>query len=302
MSNVLPLLVLSAVLLCCSGILVFTLGRRMDRVVPVSRRLDQKMDRRHLAQKKAEGFSVLKWGLQLSQRAGLELHPMHLVLAVAFFILVSGGAFISKGGLGLLISVITFAIAVYILILWRSAATQRKLLQQLPGFIDQIIRIMAIGRSFDSALLQAIQDSPPPLSKALESVVIENTFGGDLVESLTDTANIYRINELQMITLALKINQRYGGSIKAMLESIITLIRQREQAERELQAMTGETRVSAWLLGCMPIAIVGYMMVANPAYIGYLLSDPNGDAIIYTALGLQVTGGLILWHMLRSVR
>lgn len=274
----------------------------MDRTVPVSRRLDEKLERRHINHKKNSRFSLLKWGLQLSQRAGFELRPIHLILFVLFFILISIGAFLFNGSIGLLIAILSFSVALYILILWRSAATHRTLLKQLPGFIDQIIRIMAVGRSFDSALLQAIEDSPAPLSKALESVAIENTLGGDLVESLTETAEIYRMNELYMITLALKINQRYGGSIKAMLESIITLIRQREQAERELQALTGETRLSAWLLGTMPLAVAGYMMMVNPTYIGYLINDPHGDVIIYTAVGLQIAGGLILWHMLRSVR
>lgn len=302
MSNVLISLILAAMLMAGSALLIFALGRRKDLVVPVSRRLDQEMQRIRGQRKQANRFSLLKWSLQLSQRAGFELRPVHLTLFLGIFFLISYAAFIFEGGIGVLISILSVATAVYILILWRSARTHRILLQQLPGFIDQIIRIMAVGRSFDSALLQAIQDSPAPLSNALESVAIEHRLGGDLVESLSETAEIYRMDELYMITLALKINQRYGGSIKAMLESIITLIRQRDQAEKELKALTGETRISAWLLGTMPISIVGYMMIVNPTYIGYLLNDPNGDAIIYTALGLQITGGLLLWRMLRSVR
>ncbi len=161
---------------------------------------------------------------------------------------------------------------------------------------------MGIGRSFDSALLQAIEDSPPPLSQALESVRIESALGGDLVDSLRDAAQLYRMKELQLLTLALRINQRYGGSIRAMLEDIIALIRRREQADRELRALTGETRLSAWVLGALPLAMAGYMMITNPSYIGFLLDDPNGMTIIYTAVGLQVAGVFLLWRMMRSVR
>lgn len=302
MSKALLLIVLAAGFMGCSAILLWLLGRQKDRQITVARRFDQKLERRRANTQKRYNFKPLSWGYRLLQRTGLEWRPLYLMIALVIFSLVCGIAFLLKGNTGLLIAILAFALGSYVFILWRAAATHRMLLKQLPGFIDYIIRIMAIGRSFDSALLNAIDDSLPPLSKAMASVKLENSLGGDLVESLQETAEIYRMQELHLITLALRINQRYGGSIKAMLENIITMIRQREQAERELSALTGETRLSAWMLGTMPVAMAGYMMITNPTYIGYLLNDPHGMEIIYTALGLQTVGGLLLWRMMRSIR
>lgn len=302
MSSALLLVILSALFMLGAAIIMLLLGQRMDRTHLVTRRFDQKLERRRTIVQKSNRFTPLQWGYQLLQRAGLERRPSYLLVAVGMFTLVCGIAFLVKGSSGLLIAMPVIALGSYLFVLWRAAATHQKLLRQLPGFIDHIIRIMAIGRSFDSALLQAIEDSPAPLTEALNSVRISNSFGGDLVEALQDAAEIYRMQELHLITLALRINQRYGGSIKAMLENIITLIRQREQAERELRALTGETRLSAWMLGTMPLAMAGYMMITNPGYIGYLLQDPHGPQIIYTALGLQTLGALILWRMMRSIR
>ncbi len=302
MSKTLFLLILAAVFMSCGAFLMFRLGSRMEQQITVTRRFDEKLERRRANTQKRYGFAPLQWGYKLVQRAGLERRPTYLLLSVVIFSLVCAIAYLLKGITGLLIAILMFALGSYVFVLWRAAATHQMLLRQLPGFIDHLIRIMAVGRSFDSALLQAIEDSPPPLSKAMESVKIESSLGGDLVESLQEVAEIYRMQELHLITLALRINQRYGGSIKAMLENIITLIRQREQAERELSALTGETRLSAWLLGTMPVAMAAYMMIANPTYIGYLLADPHGMEIIYTALGLQVAGARILWRLMRSIR
>lgn len=303
MSNPLSLFALAAAMMFGTAIVLFLLGFRLDKTVPVARRFDRKLER--LQQEKTSAtsrFSPMQWGLRMARRAGLELRPGHLTLLMLAFGLLCGIAYSIRGGQGLLAAALAFAIVIYLVTLWRSAATRKRLVQQLPTFLDQIIRTMTVGRSFDSALLQAIHDSPPPLSRALANVEVENALGGDLVASLTDAAQLYRLHELQMITLSLKINQRFGGSIKAMLESIITLIRQRELAERELRALTGETRVSAWVLGIMPSAVAGYMMLQNPGYFDALMKDPNGDAIIYTSLGLQLAGGLIIWRMLRSIQ
>lgn len=285
-----------------AAVLIWLLSRRVDQQTAVTRRLDQKIERRHPGKAKSHRFSVLEWLNQHLQRTGLKGKALQLWIAMSISALICASAMLIKGLNGLLIALAVITAGNYGFLAWRAAATHQRLLQQLPGFIDHIIRIMAVGRSFDSALLQAIHEAPAPLSEALASIVIENSLGGDLVESLKDVAQIYRIKELHLITLALHINQRYGGSIKAMLENIITLIRQREQAQRELRALTGETRLSAWMLGTLPIAMAGYMMITNPTYIGYLLADPHGMEIIYTALGLQTAGALILWRMMRSLR
>jgi len=86
-----------------------------------------------------------------------------------------------------------------------------------------------------------------------------------------------------------------------MLESVVKMIRQQELARRELAAMTGETRISAWVLGITPIAIASYIMVMNPNYLNILLQDPSGRTMMVTALGLQGIGTFILWRMMRSV-
>jgi tight adherence protein B len=79
------------------------------------------------------------------------------------------------------------------------------------------------------------------------------------------------------------------------------MVRQQELARRELAAMTGETRISAWVLGMTPIAIAVYIMIMNPNYLNMLLEDAAGQTMMITALVLQGLGGFILWRMLRSV-
>jgi tight adherence protein B len=283
------------------SILLLVLGRRQAEREEVIRRLDEEgLSDRESARRRYPFW--LRWIYHNLQRAGIVNRPVHLVLVAMIWLLVAVAAMLLKGVIGLLTALVLLAAGFYLFVIWRIARHTKMLRQQLPAFIDQIIRTLSVGRSFDNALLQAIETSPPPLSEALKGVAVENSLGGDLTQALGEAAKIYGMKELHLLTLALRINQRYGGSIKAMLENIITLIRQREQAERELRALTGETRLSAWVLGAMPSAMAGYMMIVNPSYLGYLLKDPDGPAIIYTALGLQATGVLILWRMMRAIR
>ncbi len=300
-------LLLAAIAIMMAGafLLLVSLRRAQDQKESVGRRLDEAFRREHDAPEKRHSV-VPRWIYQILQRSGMVQHPAQLMMLVVgvgvAFVPVYAFAYSFKGMLGLLAALGVYAMSIYLVILWRTAVTYRAMLEQLPGFVDQIIRTMGIGHSFDSALLQTIEGSPAPLAEALEGVKIETSLGGDMVEALSDTARLYQLTELHLLTLALRINQRYGGSIKSMLESIIVMIRQREQAERELSALTGETRLSAWVLGSLPLAMAGYMMIMNPTYVHYLLDDPSGPKIIGMAFGLQVVGALLLWRMMRSIQ
>ena len=86
-----------------------------------------------------------------------------------------------------------------------------------------------------------------------------------------------------------------------MLENLIKLIREREQGARQLSAMTGETRLTAVVLGLLPVGMVGFFLVTNPGYLLHMWNDASGRRMLLMAFGLQVFGCLALWRMLRSV-
>jgi tight adherence protein B len=85
------------------------------------------------------------------------------------------------------------------------------------------------------------------------------------------------------------------------LENLIKMIREREQAARQLRALTGETRVTAYVLTALPISMVGYFLAVNPAYLMTMWNDGTGRILLFVALVMQVMGCFTLWRMLRSV-
>ena len=104
-----------------------------------------------------------------------------------------------------------------------------------------------------------------------------------------------------MFALGLKVNHRYGGNASELLENLIVLIREREQGARKLRAMTGETRMTAVVLGLLPVFVVGFFMVTNPNYMLKMWEDGGGQQMLLTALAMQVIGSVALWRMVRSV-
>ena len=74
-----------------------------------------------------------------------------------------------------------------------------------------------------------------------------------------------------------------------------------DQIQRELASLTGETRLSAWVLTLLPSGIAAYMVAVNPDYIMSMWNDDGGRMALLTALGFQLVGAFILWRMVKSV-
>jgi tight adherence protein B len=139
------------------------------------------------------------------------------------------------------------------------------------------------------------------LRYVLDRVTRASDLGADMVETLGEASRLHKLRELNLIALAMRISNNYGSSPRDMLGSVVKMVRQQEQARAELASMTGETKMSAWVLGLTPLAIAGYIMVVNPNYLDVLLEDESGKHLIITAVSMQAFGAFIIWRMLRSV-
>lgn len=240
--------------------------------------------------------------VRLSIYAGFEMKSTHFVVIPTLFLGFGLLGWFAYGWSG---AILFFGGALfvfgYLLPYNRLRRRQALVISQVPMFIDQVLRSLSTGRSLESSIRFATEESSSPLRHVLDRVIRATDLGADMVETLSDAASLHGLRELNLIALAMRISNNYGSSPKEMLESIVQMVRQQELARRELGAMTGETRISAWVLGLTPVAIAAYIMIVNPGYMNMMLEDDSGKTMLIAALCLQGFGGFILWRMLKSV-
>ena len=172
---------------------------------------------------------------------------------------------------------------------------------QLPLFIDQLIRSLATGKSIESAFRLVTNNTPAPLGDIFRRVINTTDLGSSLTESLFNEAKASNINELHIVALSMKISNKYGSSPREMLESVMHMINNKEQARRELNALTGETKISALILIAVPLMILIYTFAMNPVYIEMMTSDSTGLIMFRLAILMQLCGAFIFWRMLKSI-
>lgn len=208
---------------------------------------------------------------------------------------------VAGGWVGLLLASLLPPLLLRVFIQWRYQRRLKRMIEQLPSLLDHTVRSLKSGRTLADAVLGAINAAEDPLKNALGRVQRNVQLGVSLPDATSDFAELYDKDELRLFALGLKVNHRYGGNASELLENLIKMIREREQAARQLSAMTGETRVTAVVLAAMPVALAGYFLISNPTYLLAMWNDGSGQTMLIAALGFQVFGCVALWRMLRSL-
>lgn len=205
------------------------------------------------------------------------------------------------GWLGLLVMLLLPPVLLRLYLAWRYQRRIKRMIEQLPQLLDHTVRSLKAGRTLADAVLGGIEMAEDPLKNAMGRMRRNVQLGVSLPESAHDFAEFYERDEFRLFALGLKVNHRYGGNASELLENLIKMIREREQAARQLRALTGETRVTAYVLTALPISMVGYFLAVNPDYLMTMWNDGTGRLLLFVALIMQVLGCFTLWRMLRSV-
>lgn len=272
------------------------------------RRSLYKRHEERILQRLGRAFSIVRngtarreWLDALLQRAGLgavDIESQRWLLAWLGVVLLG---LIAAGWVAALMLLVGLPTLAYLILSWQSRRQMRQIVDQLPGLLDYSVRSLKAGRTLNDAVLGGIDSSRDPLRSAMARVRRNVQLGVALEDAVSELAELHKQDELRLFALGLRINQRYGGNASELMENLIKLIREREQGARQLKAMTGETRITAIILGSLPLAMVGYFLMANPHYLLAMWRDSSGQMMLLLAFALQVLGCLVLWRMMRSL-
>lgn len=198
------------------------------------------------------------------------------------------------------IGLIVYVVAVVLWALAREMQRHNKMREQLPNFLEHMMRILNAGNSLEEALAGATEECPEPLVDVFRQVTRQVRLGAPIEETLTSVAGLSGMRELQVMALATQINRRFGGSLKRIFKSLVAAIHQQDAARREMKALTAETRFSAVVLALVPIGMMFYMLYQNPDYYTEMWNDGGGRGLLLSAIGLQLLGVVIIWRMVNT--
>jgi tight adherence protein B len=170
---------------------------------------------------------------------------------------------------------------------------RRAFLQQLPDMLTLLAGTLRAGYSLMQGVEAVSQEVAEPMGKELRRVVTESRLGRPLEEALDGVAERMSSPDFAWAVMAIRIQREVGGNLSELLMTVAETMTQRERLRRDIQALTAEGRISAYVLAILPIGLGVVMFFINPEYIGQLFDTTLGNIL----LGLAILGMAVgfLW-------
>jgi tight adherence protein B len=157
---------------------------------------------------------------------------------------------------------------------------------QLGDTINLMVNGIRAGYSILQAMESVAHEMGPPIADEFNRVVQETRLGISLEEALDHMLRRVPSDDLDMLITAINVQREVGGNLAEVLDSISFTIRERVRIKGDLAAKTGQSRLSGYMVGLIPIALGGFLYLLNPDYVGQLLDHICG----YIMIGVAVLG------------
>jgi tight adherence protein B len=263
--------------------------------------------RRAMLLRPREGLPRLWWGeagkglaLEL-ERAGIPLRPGEFVVlrwALALVMALMALIFSAPWWVMLPLAILGYRLPMMVV---RHVKGRRlaKIETQLLEALPLIANALRSGYSFLQAMDFVSKRVEDPLAWELARTVREIQMGANIDAALMATAHRVGSGDLELVINAIVIQRQVGGNLADLLTTVERTMRERARIRGEIKALTSQQRLSAFVIGSLPVFLVMVLMAINPSYGGLLFTTMVGRALLVTAAVMEVLGVMAIRRILR---
>ena len=165
-------------------------------------------------------------------------------------------------------------------LLFRRKRRLKKFAAQLPEALELIARALRAGHSLAAGFSLVANEMSDPIGGEFSRTFEEQNLGKPLEEALNDLTKRVPNLDLKFFVTAIILQRQTGGDLAEILDKIGYLIRERFKIWGQVQALTGEGRLSGIVLLALPPALFAVVYRMNPDYLMLLFTDPMGKKML----------------------
>ena len=236
--------------------------------------------------------ALLRLGAQALHGTGLPLRPEE-------FLLLTLGAGLAGGGLGHLLRLGALGQALCAVaglgapgLAARRARSRRQaaLSAELADALLALAGMLRAGQGLLEAVEALAEDTPPPLGEELRRLRRETVGGIPVEEALWRLVDRTGNRDIELWVTAVLVQRQVGGSLAEVLEQIADTIRARVALRERLRVVTAQSRLTAWVLSVLPVAVFLLLAALDPGLERPLWATPLGRLLASLAAALELLG------------
>ncbi|MGI9455542.1 MAG: type II secretion system F family protein, partial [Aeoliella sp.] len=187
-----------------------------------------------------------------------------------------------------------FGMLPFFWLLFRRKSRFKKFAAQLPEALELVARALRAGHSLAAGFHLVSQESSDPIATEFGRVFEEQNLGIPFEEALENLTERIPNLDLKFFVTAVVLQRQTGGDLAEILDKIGSLIRERFKIWGQVQALTGEGRLSGIVLLALPPVLFVTVYRMNPDYLMLLFTDDLGKKMLIAGVVSQLVGALVI--------
>ncbi|MEI8376118.1 MAG: type II secretion system F family protein [Planctomycetota bacterium] len=179
-------------------------------------------------------------------------------------------------------------------LLWRRKKRLKTFSTQLPGALEMMARALRAGQSLAFGFSAVATEMSAPIGKEFGRVFEEQNLGVAMDDSLRAMCERIPNLDLRFFVTAVVLQRQTGGDLSEILDKIGELVRDRFRVLGQVQALTGEGRLSGVVLMALPLLLFMVVYHLNSEYVSLLFTDPAGKKMLAVAIFMQILGAVVI--------
>jgi len=171
--------------------------------------------------------------------------------------------------------------------------------KNLPAFLESMISGMKSGLSLSAAMSAFAARDKSPVGREIKAVLSGTQLGISMAESLSALTLKVPVRENVIMLTALETALETGGNISEILGGILETIRKRDEADREIKALTSQGVMSGITVGLLPVLLIGAITFIDPSFTEPLFNTKAGMFILCSALLMEAAGAFFISRIVR---
>ena len=228
--------------------------------------------------------------------AGLLLKPAEWTLIQIssglfgglLLLLLSGGSILAA-----LLGLVLGVVGPQFYLLFQRSRREDAFLAQLPETLQLMAGSLSVGYSLSQAVDTVVREGSQPVSGEFNRALVQARLGMPVEDALEAVAARFRSKDMTWAVMAIRIQREVGGNLAEVLSKVAGTLRERERLHRQVRVLSAEGRLSAWILGALPVVFTLYLVLVRPEYLRPLHTTPLGWLLIIVGCVLFLAG--VLW-------
>ena len=175
---------------------------------------------------------------------------------------------------------------------------QKKFTSAFADAMDIIVRGIRTGLPLGDCLKIIAHESPAPVSTEFLRVVEAENLGVPIDVCLEQMHERMPVSEVNFFATVLNIQRQTGGNLGEALQNLSNVLRGRKLLAEKIKALSAEARMSAIIIGALPIAVGALVTVLAPDYMADLYGTTRGQQNMMIGAVMMFVGILSMKKMI----